>query len=368
MIDKLKKHLLYGGIDKKEFDQVRKPISEANHKALRYWSLLVSCFWIYCLVMSFFADDYKICRPAYIISLASCVLIYLCTRFIMPRFPNALVLLKYLFRLSLIGGGIGIAVCQWNVRSLTLFAVAIISPSIFIDSTISSLIAHCSALVLYILLGANTIHPDIFYWGMNNYILFSVFGLLIGNSLNKQRYERNVYAEYEKKLAEAQMRYANYDRMTGLKNRHAYEDMLLQIRNNPPAEFCIVMADINGLKVTNDTIGHDAGDELLIGASECLSSAFEGIDTIYRIGGDEFCVIMEGSAEKAEHYIERLEELASKWRGHIVNGVSISTGLASSKNHDDVKSVFAEADQKMYESKRDHYTKLGNDRRIYRRY
>ena len=360
--EKVKYYLLYAGNDKEVFKQVQGQIANANLKALRYWSVLVSFFWIYCLCMSLVAKNYEMCRPAYIISLCTCIVIYLCSRFVIPRFPNTLRLFKFLFRLSLLGGGIGIAVCQPVLRSLTLFAVAIISPSIFIDSTGSSLAVHFSALILYILLGRNTIAPDIYYWGLGNYMLFSTFGLLIGNWINKERFERYVYAAYEKQLADVQMHYAFVDRLTGLKNRHAYEDELTQLSKYPPEELCIVMADINGLKVTNDTIGHKAGDELITGASDCLSAAFEGIDTIYRIGGDEFCIIINEPIEKVQLYLSRLDELTASWHGRYIDNLSISTGVASIKGHDDVESVFAEADRNMYEYKRNYYKNLGVER------
>lgn len=212
----IKNYFLYLG-DKDEYKQIHSQVAEANLKSLRYWSVLVSVFWVYCIVMSFFVKDYSQCRPAYIISLGACAVTYFCALFIIPVFPKTLPLFRFFFRLSLLGGGIGIAVCQPDVRSLTLFAVAIISPSIFIDSTVSSLLVHCSALVLYIILGSIYIDPDIYFWGLSNYSLFSLFGLLIGNAINKERFERYVYAEYEKKLAEVQMSYAYIDRLTGLK-------------------------------------------------------------------------------------------------------------------------------------------------------
>lgn len=362
-LDRVKKYLLYGGIEKEEYDQVKEPVAKANHRALTHWSVLVSIFWLYCLLMSFKAVDYAMCRPAYIIALVTCLFSYLSSRFLVTRFPNTLSLFKFIFRLSLLGGGIGIAVCQRDLRSLTLFAVAIISPSIFVDSTLSSLAAHCSALIIYIILGRNTISPEIYSWGLGNYILFSIFGFLIGNAINKERFERYVYAESKKKLAEMQTRYACYDAMTGLKNRRAYEEMLLQLAENAPHEFCIVMADINGLKKTNDTIGHDAGDELITGASKCLSEAFEGIDTIYRIGGDEFCIVMTGSIGQANLCLERLKDLTANWNGRFISSISISAGVASNKDHHDIGSITAEADRNMYDRKREYYQSIGQDRR-----
>ena len=233
----LKSHLLYGNIRKADYDQVREPVAKANHKALTYWSVLVSFFWIYCLLMSLKEPDYTRCRPAYIGALITCVVCFLCSRLVVPRFSKTLKLFKFIFRLGLLGGGIGIAVCQPDVRSLTLFAVAIISPSIFVDSTLSSLLVHGSILVIYILAGRNSIVPEIYSWGLGNYILFSIFGLLIGNAINRERFERYVFAESEKKLAEIQKRYAYYDRMTGLQNRRAYEEKLLEIEKDPPDEY-----------------------------------------------------------------------------------------------------------------------------------
>ena len=361
--ERLKSYLFYGSLPKEEYVQVLESVARANHKALTYWSVLVSLFWIYCLLMSLKAPDYALCRPAYLAALLVCVFCFLCSRFVVPRFPNTLTVFKFIFRLGLLGGGIGIAVCQWNMRSLTLFAVAIVSPSIFLDSTLSSLLVHFSALVIYILAGKNTIAPDIYSWGLGNYILFSVFGILIGNAINKERFERYMFAESEKKLADIQMHYAYYDRMTGLKNRRAYEEKLLELEKDPPPEYCVVMADLNGLKAANDSIGHHAGDELITGASECLSAAFEGVDTIYRIGGDEYCVIMTGPEEKARQCLERLEALLLHWKGRYNDRLFLSTGVASNRDHDDIEAITAEADKMMYEAKKDFYMSTGRNRR-----
>ena len=361
--EKLKSYLFYGSIRKAEYSQVRKPVAEANHKALKYWSVLVSVFWIYCLLMSLKAPDYARCRSAYLAALMVCIFSFLCSRFIVTRYPYTLTLFKFIFRLSLLGGGIGIAVCQWDVRSLTLFAVAIISPSIFIDSTLSSLLVHCSALVIYILMGRNVIAPDIYSWGLGNYILFSAFGILIGNAINKERFERYVFAESQKELAEIRMRYAYYDRLTGLRNRRAFEEKLRELEKDPPPEYCVVMADINGLKAANDSRGHHAGDELITGASESLAAAFEGIDTIYRIGGDEFCVIMTGPEEKARQCMERLGELILHWKGRYNDHLFLATGVASNRDQDGIEAIMAEADKEMYKCKGDFYRSTGRDRR-----
>ena len=361
--EKLKSYLFYSGIRKEDYIQIHKSVAKANHKSLTYWSLLVSIFWIYCLLMSLKAEDYAMCRPAYAVSLAACIFSFLCSRFVVTRRPDTIVLFKFIFRFFLMAGGVGIAVCNPNQRSLTMFAVAIVSPCIFIDSTLSSMLVHAAVLILYILNGRNTIAPDIYTWGLGNYILFSIFGFLIGNAINKERFERYVFAESAEKLAEIQRRYAYYDQLTGLKNRRAYEEKLAELAKDPPPEFCIITADVNGLKKANDTIGHVAGDELITGASQCLAAAFDGIDTIYRTGGDEFCIVLTGPIEKAELSLSKLESVMSQWKGRHSSSISISYGAASNKNHDDIESIISEADKNMYEYKRNYYMSHNIDRR-----
>ena len=124
------------------------------------------------------------------------------------------------------------------------------------------------------------------------------------------------------------------------------------------------MADINGLKEANDTLGHEAGDELIIGSAECLRRSFYGIDTVYRLGGDEFTVIMERSEAEARKCLERMEKICADWKGRFINGISISYGAASTDGYSDLNSILKAADQKMYEFKNDYYQNTGKERRI----
>ena len=72
---------------------------------------------------------------------------------------------------------------------------------------------------------------------------------------------------------------------------------------------------------------------------------------------------MNDSIEKAEVCLARLMDLASHWNGRYIRSVSISTGVASNRDHDSIDSITAEADRKMYECKRNYYMSSGHDRR-----
>lgn len=123
------------------------------------------------------------------------------------------------------------------------------------------------------------------------------------------------------------------------------------------------MADINGLKEANDNLGHEAGDELIKASAECLRRGFEGIDTVCRIGGDEFSVVIDDAAVDIGECLKRMEECCAGWKGEYVNKVSVSYGYADSKEFSDIDSIEKAADERMYQFKRNYYISSGTDRR-----
>lgn len=235
--------------------------------------------------------------------------------------------------------------------------------AIHITETLTTLILFILNAAAFVAIGKNSMEAETFQWTMTNLIIFSSIGLVVGFFVNKARFERFVFAESAMQLAELQTRYAYYDQMTGLQNRRAYEEKTDQYKKNMPSGCCVVMADINGLKQMNDNRGHDAGDELIVGAAECLRQSFHHDEWIYRIGGDEFCVITDGTAENVEECLKQLEIAGSQWKGNHVNGISISYGYAADKEFDDFDSMVKAADERMYAFKSNYYRITGKDRR-----
>jgi diguanylate cyclase (GGDEF)-like protein len=111
------------------------------------------------------------------------------------------------------------------------------------------------------------------------------------------------------------------------------------------------MADINGQKEANDTYGHDAGDELISGAAECLSRGFEEAGTVYRLGGDEFGVIFcHHTKKEIDEFIKRVSEKVSK--NDFKFNFSFSVGTAKYAKGMSVTDLLNAADKEMYEHKR----------------
>ena len=111
----------------------------------------------------------------------------------------------------------------------------------------------------------------------------------------------------------------------------------------------MILLDVNDLKIVNDTQGHNAGDQLLRAACKIICDTFKH-SPVFRIGGDEFAVISQGSD------YAHIEELVGQMNAHNEqamqnNGVVIACGMAKREGGEKVAPVFERADQKMYENK-----------------
>jgi two-component system cell cycle response regulator len=142
------------------------------------------------------------------------------------------------------------------------------------------------------------------------------------------------------------------DPLTGLGNRRRLMgDLRLACKNAHPGEPCaLAIYDLDGFKIYNDTFGHPAGDTLLVCLSERLQRAVEPRGTAYRMGGDEFCVLFDGSHEDGEALVrESLVALTDRGQGFSItasHGVVRIPGEMS-----DPASILQLADQRLYRRK-----------------
>lgn len=173
----------------------------------------------------------------------------------------------------------------------------------------------------------------------------------------------------EKRREAALMMQSNTDGLTFLLNRRCYEsDLAFIALEELPENLVIVSFDVNGLKNTNDSKGHNAGDELLRGAAQCISNVFGSYGKVYRIGGDEFASIITADNERVKMLLADLETESMNWSGDQIEGVSISVGFASHKDYPDktVKQLVKIADTLMYKNKELFYQSHGTNPGIQR--
>ena len=159
---------------------------------------------------------------------------------------------------------------------------------------------------------------------------------------------------------------SNTDRLTECYNRRAYEDKLSEYKNfGMDKDFVYIAVDINGLKKANDTLGHQAGDELICGAASLLKNCFKEYGNVYRIGGDEFAVMVQCDENKLEERKNTLTRSMIKWKGKYVPQLAMSVGYAPYREtpNKTIAELAKLADERMYDAKRNFYISSGQDRR-----
>ena len=172
----------------------------------------------------------------------------------------------------------------------------------------------------------------------------------------------------DKRREEHLIRISFTDELTRLYNRRCYEeDAAIYSNKEIDEDLVIVSIDVNGLKVANDTKGHAAGDELIKGTADCLVAALGTMGKVYRTGGDEFMAIIHDY--DCDSIRDIIRKRTDDWHGAYNEKLSISIGYAAIKDNPgaDISELEKKADAMMYEEKRQHYQKSGNDRRASRR-
>lgn len=170
----------------------------------------------------------------------------------------------------------------------------------------------------------------------------------------------------EKRMVQEWMAKSNTDALTGFLNRNAYESDIKALMSNHIDEGLVyVSVDVNSLKMVNDSFGHNAGDELLVGAAQCLNKSFGLHGKLYRIGGDEFIAIIYVDDEKLEIIKKDLEKITADWSKDKGYTLALSCGYVPLKENDklSINEMASLADKRMYEAKRDYYIRNGIDRR-----
>lgn len=153
---------------------------------------------------------------------------------------------------------------------------------------------------------------------------------------------------------------ANHDTLTHLSNRLSFEENFnkaIQRSNRTNKPFALLTVDLDNFKPINDTLGHDAGDIALCEIAKRLKDSLRGIDTVARIGGDEFAILVEGLNNEAP--IARIADKIRSQLSHPITQlhgapcVGASIGIAIFPTHSDNKeNLLKLADNAMYCAKR----------------
>lgn len=152
---------------------------------------------------------------------------------------------------------------------------------------------------------------------------------------------------------------ARVDSLTGLLNRRGFDEMLCGLvagTQEPDAASAVVFIDVDSFKAINDTYGHAVADEVLVGIARRVSGSIRGQDTVARIGGDEFVIVLRGihrrtaAQEVADKIVASLAQPFATTAGPV--WASVSVGVSQIVDDTSLEQAVRAADLAMYEAKR----------------
>ncbi|MEZ0536418.1 HD domain-containing phosphohydrolase [Caldicellulosiruptoraceae bacterium PP1] len=164
--------------------------------------------------------------------------------------------------------------------------------------------------------------------------------------------EKNDLINYQKQLDYI----AIHDLLTGLYNYNYFTSLISSFPQNESLPLSIIMFDVNGLKLINDTMGHTYGDKLLVSFAKILLSSKRKNDIAIRIGGDEFLLILPNTNhKKAEEITDTIKRNIEKYNNNLKEKLlvlSVATGFATLENNNqNLFEIYKQADDNMYKDK-----------------
>ena len=158
---------------------------------------------------------------------------------------------------------------------------------------------------------------------------------------------------------------ANSDAMTSFSNRRKYEtDIMRYASGNYEPTLVYVSLDLNGLKRTNDSLGHEAGDRLIVGAAACIRQCFGNYGELYRVGGDEFVALIFADLDRLTMIKMDFADEMDVWSKKNGMNLSISYGIARACENPSMsfEELAKLADDRMYKNKDEYYQKMNLSR------
>ncbi len=210
-----------------------------------------------------------------------------------------------------------------SILLIACLILMVVDTGIFKISSISSFVGMAGFIAYVLLMGIFTVRDA---------------KALMEMGIQAQNFERKAY----------------HDQLTGLYNRTAYMDYISQ--ESFIVEKCIVAVfDLNNLKKCNDTLGHNAGDQYIKECANLIQSVFGDIGRCYRIGGDEFSVVIEHSSlESCKKRVKKLKAAVDERNAQhpeMIMGIACGYELYDSRLDHDISDTSRRADKMMYREK-----------------
>ena len=347
--------LFYGGVKKEEFASIKHLINEENHRVWKVISIIAEILFVGLFIFALVEPNHK----AYIVpfSILAGVMILFVLAFLVFLKPTSKALLPFIYVASVTILAVFIYTGSYVEKDrpgVVFPALALGLALVTLDRPLRNSLVPVLGLAVYIpLIITFKSDVDVMLTDILTSSIFTLTGIALSIFISRIRIRDLLM----RKNAEIDR---DKDALTEVANKLAYdrkvEEISLQMKQGD-IKFAIAVFDINELKVTNDTYGHGEGDKLLIRCTKIIEESFPN-STTYRIGGDEFAVIiMDQDYANRERLIRELHErirISHEKSTSLLDDTPIAFGVAvyNKQKDRDYVAVFSRADAEMYDNKR----------------
>ncbi|MBO4541140.1 MAG: GGDEF domain-containing protein [Bacilli bacterium] len=346
----LRNYLCYCGIEKEEYNAIKRDAYVSNFRVWRLLHLLMSASFGVLFVASLFAP---LLKPNLYFNLAAFLYSAIASAlfwFVLKKDSFLGQLMIYLSISLLLLFGCLITVNKPSITSVTFLVILLISGLFMIDKPYYMSLEMCLAVVVFLVWTYFTKDHDIWQIDLGNTLAFLPVGIVIHVISNSVRIKefvltREINIQKDK------------DELTGLLNKSALTREINAVIRDPSATKGLMMLlDIDLFKGINDTYGHDVGDIVLADLGRLLSSMFVHGEIVGRFGGDEFIVFLKGldDREKAKEIAREIVFAAAKSLAYPGQKEPISVSVGIAIYHGSLSSyseIFKKADIAMYQAK-----------------
>ena len=350
-LKKLCNYFLYCGIEKDEYNAIKKDAYVSNFMIWRILHFLMAAAFGFLFITSLFSELLRINTIFYIVAFFYSV-IAIVFFFILRKDSIIAQLLIYLSISMLFLFGCFLSQNNPTMSATTFIVFLLITPMFMIDKPYYMTIELCGAATVFLLWMYKVKTFDIWRIDLVNVVTFTVAGIflnIVANAIRIREFVLTRKINIQK----------DTDDMTGLKNKGALTRKINKFLADESSDKAIMfMLDIDRFKTINDTYGHDIGDSVIIQLGKFLSSKFPKTEIVGRFGGDEFIIFIKNTDDKEE---------ALKLADEIVTGasenvkmpaenekVSISIGIAIYNGiENNYSELFKKADLALYKAKAD---------------
>lgn len=351
LIDKIRRILLYSGLDKEEFEAVSAEFYRLNTSNVRIFAVITLLYTTGMYISSFGNQISMLNRYSYLVMDIIAIVVLALSYLRLFNNRKAIYILVYLLTIFLFLFGIELGLSQPDQISATFLVLMMAVPLLFYDKPIrfGALIIIANIIFVICSLKFKAYGPA--ETDLVNGIVLGSLSFVINTRNLMVRTERVAFGLKMQLIAEL-------DALTNLHNRNCFESRLRDYAKTANKSVTCIFADVNGLHDYNNRMGHEAGDEMLKFIAKAMTDEF-GTEDAYRIGGDEYVVMLcDQIVQDTEARIQKVIKIVEDEGFHISVGISCKAVEGIDMEH-----LVKSADAKMYAAKKEYYMTTGKDRR-----